>query len=112
MPRLDYAALRAQIPIRRVLQQRNYVPLTIRGDQWRGVCPIHDPLTAQACDFSVNVRKDVFRCFHCGAQGNQLDLWSLLTDRPLYEASLDLCRRLGIKPPQLPPLRNPKNRPS
>ena len=112
MPRLDYAALRAQISILRVLEQWNDGPLVVRGPQWRGPCPLHDSPTAKKRDFSVNLQKNVFRCFHCGAEGNQLDLWSLLIDLPLYEASLNLCHRLGIEPPQLPPFRNAKKPPS
>ena len=109
MPQLDYAALRAQIPIRRVLQQCNYVPLLVRGDQWRGPCPLHGPQQHRDRCFSVNVRKNVFRCFHCHASGNQLDLWTCLTKLPLHEAALDLCRRLHIEPPPLPIVRNSKS---
>lgn len=112
MPQLDYAALRARTPIQTVLQQCHYVPLLIRGDQWRGPCPLHGaPQSRDRC-FSVNVRKSVFHCFHCHAKGNQLDLWARLTSLPLYDASLDLCARLGIEPPQLPSSRNSKSQPS
>jgi DNA primase len=106
MPQLDYAALRAQIPIVSVLRQCNYVPLLARGDQWRGPCPVHGPQQHLGLCFSVNVRKNAFRCFRCHASGNQLDLWAYLTELPLHEAALDLCRRLHIEPPLLPVIRN------
>lgn len=109
MPQLDYAALRAQIPIRSVLQQCNYAPSLIRGDQWRGPCPLHGPQQRHDRCFSVNIRKNAFHCFHCHASGNQLDLWTFLTDLPLYEAALDLCQRLRLEPPQLPPIHNSRN---
>ena len=112
MPPLDYAALRARIPIRTVLQQCNYVPLRIRGDQWRGACPLHGSLHSRERCFSVNLRKNTFRCFHCHAKGNQLDLWTRFIKLPLYPASLDLCARLAIEPPRLPHSRNSKNRPA
>ncbi|MEX0641727.1 MAG: hypothetical protein WD468_03450, partial [Pirellulales bacterium] len=38
-----------------------------------------------------------FRCFTCGASGNQLDLWSAAQQLPLFEATIDLCHRLGIE---------------
>lgn len=94
---LDYAALRAQIPIRRVLDELDFEPLIVRGDQWRGVCPLHDSSSRQPC-FSVHLTKNVFRCFHCQAAGNQLDLWAAATQTTLYRATLDLCARLSIDP--------------
>ena len=112
MPQLDYAALRVQIPIRRVLEQCNYLPLLIRGDQWRGPCPLHDANQSHDRCFSVNVRKNTFHCFYCHCKGNQLDLWTSLTNLSLYEAALDLCQRLCIEPPRLPPIRNSRTSPS
>ena len=111
MPRLDYRALRAQIPIRTVLEELHYVPLRIRGDQWRGPCPLHGSQDTSDC-FSVQIRKHVFFCHGCHRGGNQLDLWAMATRRPLYQASLNLCHRLNLVPPLLSALRNPKNRPS
>jgi DNA primase len=110
MPHLDYAALRAQISIRSVLQQCNYVPLLIRGDQWRGPCPLHGPEQHRDRCFSVNIRKNVFRCFRGQASGNQLDLWISLTNLSPYEAALDLCQRLHIEPPPMPSICNSGSR--
>lgn len=110
MPNLDYRALRAQIPIQAVLELMNYVPLRIRGDQWRGPCPLHGDSAqnlSESC-FAVNVRKHVFFCHRCRRGGNQLDLWAAATQLPLYQAALDLCQRLRLDPPLLPSIRNPK----
>jgi DNA primase len=112
MPYLDYAALRARISIHTVLQQCNYAPLLIRGDQWRGACPLHGSQSPRDHCFSVNLRRNVFHCFRCHAKGNQLDLWARFTKLPLYDASLDLCARLGIEPPRFPSSRNSKTGPS
>ena len=111
MPRLDYRALRAQIPIRVVLEELHYVPLRIRGDQWRGPCPLHGSQDSSDC-FSVHIRKHVFFCHRCHRGGNQLDLWAMATRRPLYPASLNLYHRLNLVPPLLSPPRNAKDRPS
>jgi DNA primase len=58
--------------------------------------------------FSVNVAKRAFRCFSCGARGNQLDLWAAVRRLPLYEATLDLCDRLGETPAWLSIANRPK----
>jgi hypothetical protein len=42
---------------------------------------------------------ELFNCFGCGAQDNQLELWRLPTRPPLYQATLELCRRLCMTPP-------------
>ena len=109
---LDYAAIRAQIPIRRVLDLLDWEPTIRRGAQWRGNCPLHcsaSPSSPRDPCFSVHVSRHLFQCFHCHCRGNQLDLWEAVTGYLLLPATLDLCRRLGIQPITLPnPLpRNP-----
>ena len=111
MPRLDYRALRALIPIRAVLEQLHYVPLRIRGDQWRGPCPLHGSEDTSDC-FSVQVRRHVFFCHGCHRGGNQLDLWAAAIQLPLYPASLTLCHRLHLDPPLLSAIRNTPSSPS
>ncbi len=111
MPRLDYRALRALIPIRVVLEQLHYVPLQIRRDQGRGPCPLHRSQDTSDC-FSVQVRKHVFFYHGCHRGGNQLDLWATAIKLPLYHASLNLCHRLNLVPPLLSAPRNQKNSPS
>jgi len=102
---LDYAAIRSQIPIRRVLDLLDWEPISRCGSQWRGNCPCCGP-NASPSDrhsrFSVHVSRNVFQCFRCRARGNQLDLWAAATGDPLYRATLDLCRHLGIRPITLP----------
>ena len=107
MSRLDYRALRARISILQVLDLIHYVPAERRADQWRGPCPLchsHRPdkpkqqqsrRDRHRC-FSVNVAKNVFRCFSCHRSGNSLDFWINLTGLPLYEATQDLCDQLKL----------------
>ena len=106
MSRLDYSVLRQRIPIRCVLLLVGYEPTSRRGHQWRGPCPLPDCSSAARTSsnrcFSVNVQRHNFRCFSCGAAGNQLDLWTHLTGLSLYPATLDLCHRLAITPVELP----------
>jgi DNA primase len=110
MMQLDYTAIRAQIPIRRVLDLLEWKPAIRRGAQWRGDCPLGcsaSPSAPQNPCFSVHVSRHLFQCFYCHCRGNQLDLWEAVTGHPLRLATLDLCRRLGIQPTTLP---NPQPR--
>jgi hypothetical protein len=107
---LDYAAIRKQISIRRVLRLLDWEPARHRGHQWRGVCPLcctqaHSKELQRP--FSVHVSRDLFRCFRCHSSGNQLDLWAVATGLPLFLATLNLCHRLHIPPTRL---KNPQPR--
>jgi DNA primase len=89
-----------------VLELLGFVAVERRGDQVRGPCPIHRSENSKSRSFSVNLKRNAFRCFSCGACGNQLDLWSLAQSLSLFDATVDLCKRLGFAIPTLePPLK-------
>jgi DNA primase len=96
---IDYRALRRQVPMQRVLDLIGYHATSRRRQQLRGPCPFHVPELSHPRYFSVDLNKGLFRCFHCGAQGNQLDLWARLRGLPLYSAALDLCHYSGVAIP-------------
>jgi len=86
-----------------VLRLLRFQPSTRRAEQLRGPRPIHDPAgVGDPLCFSVNLGRQGFQCFRCHAQGNQLDLWRRVHQRPLFPASLHLCQQAGIEPPWLP----------
>lgn len=71
---------------------------------WRGTraaTVLTELLTARC--FSANLDAQCFHCFKCGRSGNALDLWAQATGQTPYDAALDLCQRLGIPLPTLPP---------
>ena len=113
MAGIDYAAVRQRIAICRVLQLIDYRPASQRGDQWRGRCPINSCVAKEEGDrsFSVHTTRHMFQCFRCRQSGNQLDLWAAIIRRPLHEATIDLCRQLGVEIPRLPSNGNAKIRP-
>jgi DNA primase len=96
---IDYRALRNQVPMERVLDLIDYHPTSRRGRQLRGPCPFHAPEHPLPRYFSVELTKGLFRCFACGAQGNQLDLWAQLRGLPLHKAALELCEQAGVRIP-------------
>ncbi len=110
---VDFSFVREQIGFDRVLSHLGLRD-TFRGQiQLRGACP----LCQSAGTFSVNLKKNVYRCFHSGcSQGNVLDFWSALKGAPLLAAAHDLAHTFGletqrIQPPQphkTPPKENPK----
>ena len=98
-PRVDYAYLRQQISMEQVLEHLGLLSqLRGGGQQRRGPCPVHSHAGAVDRTFSVNLNKNMFRCFHaeCAVQGNALDLWGAVHRLPLYEAALHLAETFGL----------------
>jgi putative transposase len=108
-PAIDFAAVRAAITMAAVLQLLGFQANSSRGTQQRGPCPLHGSTSGTSRCFSVNLDQHAFHCFKCGRSGNALDLWAHATQQPPYDAAIDLCDRLGIPPPTLPPT-PPRNR--
>lgn len=104
-PAIDFNALRAAVSMTTVLGLLGFQARTTHGAQQRGPCPLHGSTAGTSCCFSVNLRDQIFHCFKCGRSGNALDLWSQATRQTPYDAALDLCQRLNIPLPTLPPTR-------
>ena len=107
-PAIDFVAVRAAISMATVLQLLGFYANTTRGHQQRGPCPLHGSTSGTSRCFSVNLEQHTFHCFKCGRCGNALDLWAQANQQSPYDAALDLCNRLGIPLPTLPP--TPRNR--
>jgi DNA primase len=101
MPGIDFARVRQVVSMADVLRLAGYEAAEALGDQLRGPCPIHGSSSSSSRSFSVNLRRQAFRCFKCGAAGNQLDLWMALSKLPLPDAARDLCERLGLEVPEI-----------
>jgi transposase len=104
---VDFAALRRQVTLRQVLQHlgvlHRFRNSSGWGSQLRGPCPLHKSRNERGRTFSVNLQRNIFRCFNptCAAQGNILDLWAAYHDLPLHEAALHLAETFGVMPPRL-----------
>ena len=102
-PAIDFAAVRAAITMAAVLQLLGFQANSTRGAQQRGPCPLHGSTSGTSRCFSANLDDNVFHCFKCGRSGNALDLWAQATKQTPYDAAIDLCDRLHIPLPTLPP---------
>jgi transposase len=97
---VDFAHVKAQLPLVQVLDQLGLLPrLHGRGWQRRGACPLHRG-DGRGRTFSVNLEANVFQCFdkECGHKGDVIDLWAALHGLSLREAALDLVRTFGLEP--------------
>jgi DNA primase len=100
MPGINFRQARREILLREVLELLDYVARQQTGEQLRGPCPVHGSRALTSRSFAAHLGKGVWHCFRCGASGNALDLWAVVTGQGIYEAVLDLYRRLGRVPPR------------
>jgi transposase len=97
---VDFAHVKAQLPIGRVLDQLGLSPrLRGRGAQRKGPCPIHAG-DARGRTFSVHLEENVFTCFdtRCQKHGDVIDLWASVKAMSLREAALDLIHTFHLEP--------------
>ena len=97
---VDFAYLRSQIGMARVLQHLGYFDrLRGNGAQCRGPCPVHGAKRGKGRTFSVHLGKNVFQCFHppCQAAGNVLDLWCAVHEMNPHEGALHLAQTFGLE---------------
>jgi DNA primase len=102
MPGIDFRLLREQVPLAQVLELIGFTPLTRRGAQVRGRCPLHGSSSPRSRSFAAHLERHCWYCFRCGSGGNALDLYLALTRLPVYEGALELCARLHQPVPWLP----------
>jgi DNA primase len=101
MAGIDYRALRQRLRLAQVLDLLGFVPSARYRNQVRGPCPVHGSRTPRSRSFAAHLERQCWQCFNCGAHGNALDLWAAATKLPVYEAAVDLCRRLNLAIPWL-----------
>ena len=99
MPGVDFRLVCEQIRMRDLLRLLEFEPTRVRGDQWRGPCPVHGSQRPRSCSFSVNVRLGRYHCFVCGSEGNALELWSAVRGVNLHASAVELCQLLGVEVP-------------
>jgi hypothetical protein len=97
---VDFAHLKRQLPLARVLDQLGLLArLRGQGAQRRCACPIHRG-DQRGRTFSVNLDTNVWQCFAktCGHKGDVIDLWSSVNGMSVREAALDLVRTFHLEP--------------
>jgi DNA primase len=94
MPGVQFAKVRALIPMVEVLTLIGFVPCEASGDQVRGPCPVHGSTGPTSRSFSANLKRHIYRCFKCGSCGNPIDLYRSVTGLSLLEAAIALCEQL------------------
>lgn len=101
-PAIDFKAAKADINIQDVLSLVAFSPIHRRGDQVRGGCPVHDSQSPRSKAFSAHLRRNQYQCFSCGSHGDQLKLYAEVAGLPIYEATVELCEKLGVDLPTKP----------
>jgi len=91
---IDFAAIKQSVGLAPVLR-RYRVSLRRSGrDQYRGLCPIHCGEGRDA--FHVNLSRNIFHCFACGAGGTVLDFVAAMEGCTLREAASQLADQAAL----------------
>ena len=117
--RIDYGELKRRIRLAELLSSIGWASTEGRGDQLRGPCPlaacnshVESGSKAKKRSFSVQVGKNVYRCFSCGSRGSVLDFWSSYRQQPLWESAGELARYLESNNPTCVANTPPKPQPT
>lgn len=87
---VDFAQIKQTVPLAPLLRQYGVQLRRSGPDQYRGCCPIHKGEGSNA--FHVNVTKNVFHCFACGAAGTVLDFVAAMDQCSVWQAALKLTQ--------------------
>ena len=71
----------------------SYIPLTLKGKNYFGVCPFHDD---HSPSMSVSTSKQIFKCFSCGAVGNVFTFVKDIENVSFLEAVKIVADKTGI----------------
>jgi hypothetical protein len=100
MPGVDFERIRGVVTREPVLNLLGFEPTSRSGTQWYGRCPLQDCGTDRPRrSFWVNVASGRYGCHRCRSHGNPLELWAAATQQSMYQAAIDLCRRLDCEIP-------------
>jgi putative DNA primase/helicase len=88
--RIDTDALQKEVNILDVVGKS--LSLTKHGAEFYGVCPFHDDTTAS---LQVNERKQIYKCFACGAGGDALDF--LMRSGATFHEAVDILKGGDLK---------------
>jgi DNA primase len=97
---VDFRAVKQAVNLEAVLRYYQIPALRRRGDRLEGPCPLHRGEREDS--FRVHLRRNVFHCFACEAQGNVLDFVAALEECSIREAALRLQQRFGVAAPADP----------
>jgi hypothetical protein len=93
MPSLDFDAIKREIHLTDVLSVIGWGGRLEPCGSLRGPCPIHESRSPRSRSFVVTGEE--WYCHRCKKGGGKLDLYALITGKPIFEATIELCNRLG-----------------
>ncbi|HYM00787.1 MAG TPA: CHC2 zinc finger domain-containing protein [Blastocatellia bacterium] len=93
---LDFKTTKRGVTMDSLLREYRVELRRCGKDQYRGRCPIHGGQGPEA--FHVNLARNIFHCFSCGAGGTVLDFVAAMEGCTLREAAGKLSRLAPVNP--------------
>jgi len=86
---VNFKDIKEKVSIEDLLSHYNLLEgLRRKGKELIGYCPIHDKNHYNKNSFRVNIPKNIWHCFSCGAGGNILDFVSVMENVEIRQAGL------------------------
>jgi hypothetical protein len=93
---VDFKAVKEAVSMQMVIEHYGIKGLRKSKDELRGACPFPGGTNSNKRAFSVNLSKNVFKCFVCGSRGNVLDFVAAMDSCSVREAALKLAEWFGV----------------
>ena len=86
---VSFKDIKEKVSIEDILSHYNLLEdLKRKGNELIGYCPIHDKNHYNKNSFRVNISKNIWYCFSCGAGGNILDFVAFMENIDIRQAGL------------------------
>ena len=72
----------------------SYVPVTLKGKDYKCVCPFHDD---HSPSMSISISKQIYKCFSCGAAGNVFTFVQNYENVSFIEAVKIVAEKIGYQ---------------
>ena len=72
----------------------SYVPVTLKGKDYKCVCPFHDD---HSPSMSISTSKQIYKCFSCGAAGNVFTFVQNFENVSFIEAVKIVAEKIGYQ---------------
>jgi hypothetical protein len=93
---VDFKAVKESVSMQMVIEHYGIKGLRKSKDELRGACPLPGGTDKNQRAFSVNLSKNVFKCFVCGSRGNVLDFVATMEGCSVRDAALKLAEWFGV----------------
>ncbi len=93
---VDFKTVKEAVSMQMVIDRYGIKGLRKSKDELRGACPLPGGSETNQRAFSINLSKNVFKCFVCNTRGNVLDFVAAMESCSVRDAAVKLAGWFGV----------------